>query len=296
MSLKSNSIYKLSYCTLSTAAFTIANPQGVRAVTLNETFSAPSLRLPNASLVPEQTLRQLEEQQIQAIASPERLTPIVELSAHLPAEVATTGSPEVLPEVTTKVTTEFPVEAQVETPVEARVETPVESPIEAKIETPVESLAERLTERPTAQITQMPPMEVTVAPPRIEVGTAGMPSLTELPSRVGLPQDALLPSSFENPIVLGQAMDPAIKTATPISDSMPDPVWSRQIADLPTYQAAYSRNLNAWAAQIQQCMTQSPKLYVMRSDKVKLPIYFNGKEGTVIQNADGVSICPVTTV
>ncbi len=77
---------------------------------------------------------------------------------------------------------------------------------------------------------------------------------------------------------------------------MPDPVWSRQITDLPTYQAAYSRNLNAWAAQIQQCMTQSPKLYVMRSDKVKLPIYFNGKEGTVIQNADGVSICPVTTV
>jgi hypothetical protein len=127
--------------------------------------------------------------------------------------------------------------------------------------------------------------------PRIEVGTQGIPAITDLPDRVSLPQQMLFPVNFENPINLGQAMDSSIPTSSPITDQMADPTWSRRLEDLAAYKTAYSQNLVAWSDRISQCMTEKPKLYVMRSDGKQLPIYFDGKEGTIVQNKDGVAVC-----
>ena len=143
----------------------------------------------------------------------------------------------------------------------------------------------------------------------IQVGTQGIPPVTDLPEFISLPQESLLPTHFKYPIVLGQAMDSTILTASPITDQMADPVWSRRMEDLAAYKAAYSENLKAWSGSVAQCMTQKPKLYVLQpvEDKklppIQLPVYFNGtpakdgkpaiigKEGTIVQNKDGVSVC-----
>ncbi len=127
--------------------------------------------------------------------------------------------------------------------------------------------------------------------PRIEVGTQGIPAITDLPDRVALPQDAPFPVNFEIPINLGQAMDSSITTPSPITDQMADPTWSRRLEDLAAYKTAYSQNLVAWSDRIAQCMTEKPKLYVMRSNGKQLPMYFDGKEGTIVQNKDGVAVC-----
>ena len=127
--------------------------------------------------------------------------------------------------------------------------------------------------------------------PRIEVGTRGIPPVTDLPVRVSLPSQSLLPANFEYPIVLGQAMDQTITTTSPITDRMVDPVWSRRMEDLSAYKAAYSENLIAWSGRVAKCMNEKPKLYVLRSDGKQLPMYFDGNEGTIVQNKDGVSVC-----
>ena len=127
--------------------------------------------------------------------------------------------------------------------------------------------------------------------PRIEVGTRGIPPVTDLPDRVSLPSRSLLPANFEYPIVLGQAMDQTITTTSPITDRMADPVWSRRMEDLNAYKAAYSENLVAWSGRVAKCMNEKPKLYVLRSDGKQLPMYFDGNEGTIVQNKDGVSVC-----
>lgn len=131
--------------------------------------------------------------------------------------------------------------------------------------------------------------------PRIEVGTQGIPPVTDLPDRISLPPESLLPANFQNPIVLGQAMDSTIATASPITDRMADPVWSRRMEDLKAYKDAYSEGLIAWSGRVAQCMNEKPKLYVLQPNgkkpPIELPMYFDGKEGTIVQNKDGVSVC-----
>ena len=146
----------------------------------------------------------------------------------------------------------------------------------------------RVADRP-ADTTDM----ITTNPvtPRIEVGTRGIPPVTDLPDRVSLPSQSLLPANFEYPIVLGQAMDQTITTTSPITDRMVDPVWSRRMEDLSAYKAAYSKSLMAWSGRVAKCMNEKPKLYVLRSDGKQLPMYFDGNEGTIVQNKDGVSVC-----
>jgi hypothetical protein len=129
--------------------------------------------------------------------------------------------------------------------------------------------------------------------PRIEVGTQGIPAVTDLPDRVALPQAPLYPVNFENPIILGQTIDRSITTNVPITDKMADPTWSRKMEDLAAYKTAYSQNLVAWSDRVSQCMTEKPKLYVMRSDGKQLPIYFDGKEGSILLNKEGVSVCAI---
>lgn len=64
------------------------------------------------------------------------------------------------------------------------------------------------------------------------------------------------------------------------------------IEELQQLEQQQSQSLQAWAGRIQQCLTEKPKLYVLRSDGAQLPVYFDGKEGTIVRNGDGRAVCP----
>ncbi len=212
---------------------------------------------PEASTVSHQSaaiVTQQENAMIRTIAQPESFSQTPETQPTEPAIALTEAG--------------APMDTIVETQVETRVETQV-----------------------VAQV--KPDAAYRSQAPRIEVGTRGIPAVTDLPDRVALPQEALYPANFENPITLGQAMDSNITTTSPITDKMADPTWSRKPEDLAAYKTAYSQNLVAWSDRVSQCMNEKPKLYVMRSDGKQLPIYFDGKEGSIVQNKDGVSVCAI---
>ena len=216
---------------------------------------------------------QLENATIQSIAQPETLARM----------------PEVLtPEVSTPATV-APAES---------IAAPIEPVVEpAIIDRTADRIADtRIADTRTAD-TRSADSRDSYRPiaPRIEVGTRGIPPVTDLPDRISLPSQSLLPANFEFPIVLGQAMDTTMTTTSPITDRMADPVWSRRMEDLAAYKTAYSEGLLAWSGRVAQCMNEKPKLYVVRSNgnqpPIQLPMYFDGKEGTIVQNKDGVSVC-----
>ncbi len=168
----------------------------------------------------------------------------------------------------------------------------VEAPVEA-IAMPMEPVVELAMSDRVADTRIANSRAASINPigPRIQVGTRGIPPVTDLPDFISLPPQSLLPANFEYPIVLGQAMNSTITTPSPITDKMTDPVWSRRMEDLNAYKTAYSESLMAWSGRVAQCMNEKPKLYVLRSDGKQLPMYFDGKEGTIVQNKDGVSVC-----
>ncbi|OUC14903.1 MAG: hypothetical protein B0A82_09580 [Alkalinema sp. CACIAM 70d] len=64
------------------------------------------------------------------------------------------------------------------------------------------------------------------------------------------------------------------------------------IEELQQLEQQHGQSLQAWAGRIQQCLTEKPKLYVLRSDGAQLPVYFDGKEGTIVRNGEGRAVCP----
>ena len=231
---------------------------------------------------------QLENATIQSIAQPETLARMPEV---LTPEVLT---PEVL---TAEVSTPATVAAATVAPAES-IAAPIEPVVEpAIIDRTADRIADtRIADTRTADTRSADSRDSyrSIAP-RIEVGTRGIPPVTDLPDRISLPSQSLLPANFEFPIVLGQAMDTTMTTTSPITDRMADPVWSRRMEDLAAYKTAYSEGLLAWSGRVAQCMNEKPKLYVVRSNgnqpPIQLPMYFDGKEGTIVQNKDGVSVC-----
>lgn len=217
---------------------------------------------------------------------------------------------------------------------------------------------------PVAIATRTTSSATTTQPVQIEVGTSGIPPITDLPSRVALPSAGLLPGNFEYPVNLGQAVDTSVATSSPITDRLADPSLSAHVQNMQTflatkpeamtvpcdslptadcspmmkpvnpdaykakglslkgsdpvanpdnpamvgpivrerlrltvdeiqaYRTAYSQNLVAWAEQVRQCMDEKPRMYVLRSDGAQLPMYFNGREGTIVRNASGQAVCP----
>ena len=235
----------------------------------------PTPEAPAEIQVPDSII-QLENATIQSIAQPETLARM----------------PEVLTPATVAPATAVPAES-IAAPIELAVGPIVEPAVEPAISPAIsDRTADRTADVRTAdtRIADSRAVTNTIAP-RIEVGTRGIPPVTDLPSRISLPPQSLLPANFEFPIVLGQAMDTSMTTASPITDRMADPVWSRRMEDLAAYKTAYSEGLLAWSGRVAQCMNEKPKLYVVRSDGKQLPMYFDGKEGTIIQNKDGVSVC-----
>jgi|GEM_PF-1419392 len=232
------------------------NPIVATANVIPTPESVAEIQIPNSII-------QLENATIQSIAQPETLS----------------QTPEVLTSATVITANVAPVES-IATPIEPAVELAM-SDRDAVRDADSRDADSRASYRPIT--------------PRIEVGTQGIPPITDLPDRISLPPESLLPANFQNPIVLGQAMDSRITTASPITDRMADPAWSRRMEDLKAYKDAYSESLIAWSGRIAQCMNEKPKLYVLqpngKNPPIQLPMYFDGKEGTIVQNKDGVSVC-----
>lgn len=218
--------------------------------------SVAEIQIPNSII-------QLENATIQSIAQPETLS----------------QTPEVLTSATVITANVAPVES-IATPIEPAVELAMSDRDAVRV-ADSRVADSRASYRPIT--------------PRIEVGTQGIPPITDLPDRILLPPESLLPANFQNPIVLGQAMDSRITTASPITDRMADPAWSRRMEDLKAYKDAYSESLIDWSGRVTQCMNEKPKLYVLQPNgkkpPIQLPMYFDGKEGTIVQNKDGVSVC-----
>jgi len=86
--------------------------------------------------------------------------------------------------------------------------------------------------------------------------------------------------------------DPA---ANPDSPSAIGPIVRERLRmtvdEVQAYRSAYSQNLVAWSDRVRQCMDEKPRMYVLRSDGVQLPVFFNGQEGTVVRNASGQAVC-----
>ena len=75
----------------------------------------------------------------------------------------------------------------------------------------------------------------TTRPVKIEVGSRGIPPITDLPARIALPPVGLLPGNFEFPINMGQAVDSSVATASPITDRLADPALSEHLQTVQTF-------------------------------------------------------------
>ena len=238
---------------------------------------------PSVEMQATDSIVQLENATIRSIAQPETLA----------------QTPEVLtPEVLTPETVAAATVAAAQS-----IAAPLELAVEPAV---IDRTAIRIANR---RIADESPISVRPIGSHIQVGTQDIPPMTDLPKFISLPPESSLPANLKYPIVFGQERNSTILTASPITDTMTDPVWSRRMEDLAAYKAAYSENLKAWSGSVAQCMNQKPKLYVLQllEDKklppIQLPVYFNGKEakngekatmgkeGTIVQNKDGVSVC-----
>jgi hypothetical protein len=75
----------------------------------------------------------------------------------------------------------------------------------------------------------------TTVPVKIEVGSRGIPLITDLPARIALPSAGLLPGNFEYPVNLGQGVDSSVATSSPITDRLADPALSEHLQDVQTF-------------------------------------------------------------
>jgi hypothetical protein len=89
-----------------------------------------------------------------------------------------------------------------------------------------------------------------------------------------------------------KGQDPA---ANPDSPSAIGPIVRERLRmtvdEVQAYRTAYSQNLSAWSDRVSQCMSEKPRMFVLRSDGAQLPVFFNGQEGTVVRNASGQAVC-----
>jgi hypothetical protein len=76
---------------------------------------------------------------------------------------------------------------------------------------------------------------VTTVPVKIEVGSRGIPPITDLPARIALPSAGLLPGNFEYPVNMGQGVNSSVATSSPITDRLADPALSEHLQDVQTF-------------------------------------------------------------
>lgn len=210
----------------------VQSPQSASA----ETLSAPALPNPETQLKVSEMAGSSSIDRIASVSTPELTT----------TPLTTTPQPEV-PQIATPVTPEVSSQvAVVETP---QVAAPVAEPVTEK------PLAQSLTTSPDVVATDVVAADIvasnasivaqasrsagvtTTVPVKIEVGSRGIPPITDLPARISLPPSGLLPGNFEYPMNLGQTIDGSVATSSPITDRFADPALSEHLQDVQTFLA-----------------------------------------------------------
>jgi hypothetical protein len=183
-------------------------PQEARAESFSPDAAQNLDALPEASQIAPM-LESTPVVAVQSIATPEVITSdVIATPEVITSEV--TAAPEVL---LNPVTTSSPVEVpQLQ---ESLVAQSVQAPMIAQ-----SSASSGIT---------------TTTPVKIEVGTRGIPPITDLPARVSLPSQELLPGNFELPINIGQTVDRSIATASPITDRFADPALTAHLQTVQTF-------------------------------------------------------------
>jgi hypothetical protein len=145
------------------------------------------------------------------------------------------------PEMTTTPQAEVPqLAAQVAVPLaEAVAETPIARSLATSPGTGIAPVAEVATSgvNGVSIVAQARPSSgtTTTVPVKIEVGSRGIPLITDLPARIALPSVGLLPGNFEYPVNLGQVVDSSVATSSPITDRLADPALSEHLQDVQTF-------------------------------------------------------------
>ena len=105
-----------------------------------------------------------------------------------------------------------------------------------------------------------------------------------------LPHIPVLPKKFVFPILTEMVSDPSITTNSPIADQYPPPPIPDRVTldDLPGIRAEYTTVLNTWYEEVRECLQQKPKLIRVATGE---PIHFEGKEGTIVLNANDRPVC-----
>ena len=95
-----------------------------------------------------------------------------------------------------------------------------------------------------------------------------------LPGRI---QDRSLPKAFDFPIITNVATDTSTKDYL-ITDQF----------SAPPGRTEYTGALTAWAASIRECLAKQPRLIRKTTGN---PVLINGREGTIVRNANNRAIC-----
>ena len=140
--------------------------------------------------------------------------------------VRSIATPEVTNDVTTTLQAEVP-----QAP--AQLSTQADDPtIRSTADSTI--VSQSIAAQPIAQA-NAPSGITTTRPVKIEVGSRGIPPITDLPARIALPPVGLLPGNFEFPINMGQAVDSSVATASPITDRLADPALSEHLQTVQTF-------------------------------------------------------------
>lgn len=146
-------------------------------------------------------------------------------------------------EIPSEVKSEVRSEVKSEVAVAPTLEPSAPLPLLEKASGPMTEAAIGSTSLPVAQgntvaiATRSTSATATTQPVQIEVGSSGIPPITDLPSRVALPSAGLLPGNFEYPVNLGQAVDTSVATSSPITDRLADPSLSAHLQNMQTFLA-----------------------------------------------------------
>ena len=90
--------------------------------------------------------------------------------------------------------------------------------------------------------------------------------------------DRALPKAFDFPIITNVATDTSITTDYLITEQFRAPAGRTE----------YTGALTSWATSIRECLAKQPRLIRKTTGN---PVLINGREGTIVRNANNRAIC-----
>lgn len=103
-------------------------------------------------------------------------------------------------------------------------------------------------------------------------------------------RDRTLPKIFDFPIVTKITTDTSITSDHLITDQFRVPAVPQGLsaADVPRLRSEYTQALSTWGESIRECLKKQPRLLRVSTNN---PVLINGKEGTIVRNANNRSVC-----